>query len=271
MLKKALGLAAVLALLAIAYFMLRDRLGLPPGPTASPQETRSEAPPAPPTPEPEAAEAPAPEAPVEPAPTPTPTPVPKIELPPLGRSDPFIREQIEPFGLPALWVRQNDLVQRFAVLVDAATRGEWPYRPLRFLEPPGPFRVVERDGRLYADPANPRRFDRYLDLLESIEPAAAARVLVTINPLFEAALAGLGRPVDGRLVLDEAIGEVLTTPAPEGDPELVRPNVFYEYADPGLEARSPLEKQLMRLGPRNLQRLKAYLGRLRDELRRSGR
>ena len=58
-------------------------------------------------------------------------------------------------------------------------------------------------------------------------------------------------------------------PAPQGDPELVQPKVLYEYADPALENLPPLEKQLLRLGPKNLKRLKTYLVRLRSELRRS--
>jgi hypothetical protein len=267
MLKKALGLGAALAFLAVAYFMLRDEFGSAPSPAPSLPETRSEPSTRPPTPEPVAP--PSAEVPVEATPTPPPTPT--IDLPPLARSDPFIREQLEPFALPPLWVGQDGLVQRFAVLVDAATRGEWPRRPLRFLKPAEPFRVIERDGRLYADPGNADRFDADLDLLEAIEPAAAAKVLNTINPLFEAALAGLGRPVNGRDVLDDAIEEVLSAPEPEGDPELVQPNVLYEYADPALEALTPLEKQLLRLGPENLQRLKTYLARLRDELRRNSR
>lgn len=270
MLKKTLALGAVLLLLAIAIFFLRDELGPAPTPAPSLPGTPSEPPPPPaqpPTARPEPAAAPPGEAPVEA----TPAPAPEIELPPLARSDPFVREQIEPFALPPLWVGQDELVQRFAVLVDAATRGDWPHRPLRFLKPAEPFRVIERDGRLYADPGNARRFDAQLDLLESIDPAAAAKVLTTINPLFEAALAGLGRPVKGREVLYDAIDEVLAAPAPAGHPELVQPNVFYEYADPALEASSPLEKQLLRLGPDNLRRLKGYLVRLRVELRRHAR
>jgi len=40
--------------------------------------------------------------------------------------------------------------------------------------------------------------------------------------------------------------------------ELIRPNVMYAYADPNLESRSEFDKQLLRLGPNNLQRLQAY-------------
>lgn len=262
MLKKVLGLGAVLVFVAIAYFMLRGEFEKAPAPPPVPVTRPEPAPPAP-APMPEPLASPPQAAPVEAMPTA------KIELPPLAQSDPFVRKQLEPFALPPLWVEQDGLVQRFAVLVDAATRGEWPRRPLRFLKPAEPFGVIDRDGSLHADPANAARFDAELDLLEAIEPAAAAKVLNTIDPLFEAALAGLGRRVNGRDVLLDAIEEVLAAPEPQGDPELVQPKVLYEYADPALENLPPLEKQLLRLGPKNLKRLKTYLVRLRSELRRS--
>ena len=43
-------------------------------------------------------------------------------------------------------------------------------------------------------------------------------------------------------------------------------NVLYEYADPALESLPPLQKQLLRMGPDNLDRLQGYLRELRDEL-----
>jgi hypothetical protein len=259
--KKGLGLVAAVAFIAAAYFILRSEFASEPA-SAPPTPIRT-LPARPPEPAPVPDEGP------DDRPLANPNPAPSVALPPLAESDAFLRERLEPFALPPLWVGQDGLVQRFAVLVDAATRGEWPRRPLRFLEPSEKFRVVEREGRLYGDPRNSMRFDSDLDLLESIDPAAAAGLLRTIDPLLETALQNLGRPVNGRDVVLDAIDWVLGAPEPVGDPELVQPKVFYEYADPALENLPPLEKQLMRLGPQNLKRLKAYLTRLRDELRRS--
>jgi hypothetical protein len=192
-----------------------------------------------------------------------------VDLPTIAERDAFVRERLEPFDLPANWVSQDDLVQRFSVLLDNATRGDWPYPPRRFLKPSRRFVVVERDGRLYADPRNATRFDADLDLLENIEPAAAVRLFNTIAPLIDSALRNLGRPVSSAETILEAIDWVLEAPAVHGDFELIQPSVFYEYADPAIESLAPLEKQLLRLGPNNLKRLKAYLVRLREEFIRS--
>jgi hypothetical protein len=52
---------------------------------------------------------------------------------------------------------------------------------------------------------------------------------------------------------------VLTEPV-----ELVRPKVFYEYADPKLERLAPLQKQVLRMGPDNVRRLQDWLARFTE-------
>ena len=60
--------------------------------------------------------------------------------------------------------------------------------------------------------------------------------------------------------------QILDVPILEGDVQLVRPKVLYQYADPGLETLSPLQKQVLRAGPQNVDRLQHYLVRLRGAL-----
>lgn len=253
---------AGLVFVAAALFLFRGELGweareVAPPPVVEPRPEPRMPVPRPPT---------APDDDAMPAPPRPPAERPRVELPPLARSDAFIRERLEAFGLPAEWVGQDDLVRRLAVVTDAVTRGEWPRRPLRFLQAPGPFRVIERDGKLYPDPRNATRYEPDLELLESIEPAATARFLELIEPLLGEALAELGLTTSGDLALREAIDAVLETPVEPGPYALVQPKVFYEYADPAVEARAPFEKQLLRLGPENAARLKTYLRRVKESL-----
>jgi len=64
-------------------------------------------------------------------------------------------------------------------------------------------------------------------------------------------------------VLRAAIKEVLDTPEPgSGQIELQRVSLVYQFADPKLEALPPLQKQLLRMGPENSRRVKAYLREL---------
>lgn len=266
MLRNAMMIVAVLTFLAVAWWLLRDEFVSPPPPSSQPEprietpivERPDPVPPAPPRPT-------APPPPAVPPPEPEP-PVREVPVPALAESDPFMREQLAPLGLPEAWVEKDQLVRRLAVLVDNATRSELPHRQLQFLRPAGAYRVVEREGRTYPDPANAARFDPLLDLLESISPTTAASLIVTIEPILAAALGELGTAVPPREAVLEAIDRALEAPEPPRDPVLVRPKVVYQYADPALEALAPLDKQLMRLGPRNHARMRDYLVALRGAM-----
>ena len=59
------------------------------------------------------------------------------------------------------------------------------------------------------------------------------------------------------------IDNLLATPQPPAPIVLVRPNVMYTYADPGLESRSAGQKLLLRMGPDNAAVIKAKLKELR--------
>jgi hypothetical protein len=59
---------------------------------------------------------------------------------------------------------------------------------------------------------------------------------------------------------------VLATPDLEGDIEVVQPKVYYQFADPNLESLKPLQKQLLRMGPQNLARIKGYLTQVKEHL-----
>jgi hypothetical protein len=193
-------------------------------------------------------------------------PSPAVILPPFGESDAFVREQIEPFSLSADWVAQDHLLRRLAVFVDNAQRGDLSRRQLEFAKPEGRFRVIEKDGKLYADPNNARRFDPYLDRLESVDPATLAKLLGTLGPLIDDALEELGSTLRGSDALRAAIDRILEVPVQMEALELIQPKVLYEYADPDFESLPPLDRQLLRLGPMNFARLKIYLRMLRTGL-----
>lgn len=234
------------ALIIVGWVLYRTAGDTP----AEPQPVEA-VPPTPPPPAPVAAPAPQP---TEPE---TPT-EPEVVLPPLADSDPFVRERLEPLALPEPWLDQGDYVRRLAVLAENASRGEVPRRQLGFLAPTGPFRVIEREDGVYIDPASYRRYDAHVASLVSVPPETAARLIGTLQPLIEAALTEIGVTAPPGQVLSAAIAEVLAVPELDGDVALAQPTVMYTYADPALEALSPVQKQVLRMGPDNVRRIKAY-------------
>jgi hypothetical protein len=131
----------------------------------------------------------------------------------------------------------------------------------------GSFAVSGEEGRYTIAPDNAARYGHYVKLVESIDGGKLAAFYFHYYPLFQQAYRELGYPkghFNDRLV--EVIDHLLEAPDLQTPVMLVRPKVFYLYADPELEARSAGQKILMRLGPAHGARIKAKLREIRSAI-----
>jgi hypothetical protein len=203
------------------------------------------------------------EHPVEPAPQAEP-------LPPLDDSDSFATEQLAGLlgadAVASLFLT-DDLVRRITVTVDNLPREKAALRqrPLKPMD--SAFIASGEEGAWFLGPDNYARYVPFVRIVEGLDPDTVAAFYTRLYPLFQQAYAELGH-LDGdfndRVV--EVIDHLLAAQAPDGPVALVRPNVMYQFADPGLESRSAGQKFLVRLGPDNAARVKAQLQALRERL-----
>ncbi len=223
--------------------------------------------------EPEPEPAPPPVAPQPPAEPPLPEPEPAaIVLPPLDESDVMLLSMIEGLSAhPRLGdaVDIEGIVRVFVMAVVAIANGESPRATLQYLEPGESFAIAERDGKVVIDPASFERYTWITGVFSSLDANGAAEAYGQLEPLFDEAYRGLGYP-DGRFrdALDAAMNRLASTPVPEGYVEVRRGTVLWEFRDPALEALSPPQKHLLRMGPANarlvqskIREIQAALGR----------
>jgi hypothetical protein len=117
------------------------------------------------------------------------------------------------------------------------------------------------------DPANYQRYTAYVELLEALDPAELAAAVRSYRPLLDEAFRQMGYPEGDFLQrLRAVIDEVLAAPEPRQPIRLVKPEAYYVYVDPELEALSAGQKALLRMGPANAARVKAWLAAFRDAL-----
>ncbi len=192
----------------------------------------------------------------------------RVVLPPLEASDGYVRDEVSALsGQMSDWLQHDELIRRFAAVIDNAQRGDYPRRQLAFLTPAAKFPVQQLGEEILVDPDGYHRFDGIVDIAVSVDPQRAATLLRTLSPLLVEALRELGtQDPDPVATIRAGIDRALATPEIEGDVGLVQPKVYYEYADPRLEMLDPLQKQLLRMGPTNLARIKSYLGQLKPLL-----
>jgi hypothetical protein len=191
-------------------------------------------------------------------------------LPALNDSDPMVLESLTGvLGKPtveALLVPQN-IVRHIVVTVDNLARHKVAVE-LRPVKPLAGNTVVSTQGDLtMLSEANFERYTPFVHAVQAADAKALAALYQREYPLFQQAYEDLGYPgkyFNDRLV--EVIDNLLETPEIPTPIQLEQPRVFYTFKDPTLEARSPGQKLLIRMGPANARIIKAKLRELRAEV-----
>lgn len=188
---------------------------------------------------------------------------PPMALPPLAESDELVRTVVRELSShPTLvaWLATDGIVRGFVAGVDNVAEGRTPAAHARALAPAQGFQVRDRGGDLFVDPRSYERYDRAGALVAEIDAQGAARAYTILKPLLDEAYRELGYP-DRRFdaTLERAVAHLLETPVVDGPVELVPDGIAFAYADRSLEALSAAQKQLLRMGPRNMQIVQSKL------------
>ena len=186
-----------------------------------------------------------------------------VAIPPLDASDAIVRTLVRALsGSPAVatWLSTDGLIRNFTVVTVNIADGATPAKHLKALRPSSAFDIVERRGIAYIDS---RSYDRYAviaDAVASIDPAAAARIYTIIKPRVEEAHRELGFPDQSfDRTLQRAILALVHTPILDGPVGLKPKGIGYAFADERLEGLTAAQKQLLRMGPRNVRIIKERL------------
>ena len=151
-------------------------------------------------------------------------------------------------------------IRRFVATIDNLPRERLAINDRVFKRIPGEFAVKSRDGTYASSPSNEARYVPLVTLMRAVGAEAAAKLYLRFYPLFDKAYRELGTPdrhFNDRLV--QVIDHLLATPEVQSPIELVQPKVFYQFADPALEARSTGQKMMIRMGSVNAAQTKAWL------------
>lgn len=199
----------------------------------------------------------------EPAAEPDPEPI-AVELPSLNASDAFVLSRLQQIGNGVALLQHladEQLVRRFVVLVDNLSRGDLPQSNLVYRSVPGDFPVQAIDDNLFLmDEAGYRRFDQAVNAFTALDTDQALSLYRLASPLLQQAYRELGfGDVNFDTTLRRAIRNVLDTEEIDGPVQLVKPSVMYLYADSQIEGMSDIQKQLIRIGPENREKVKAKL------------
>ena len=201
------------------------------------------------------------------------------ELPPEATvteetADAYAREIIESVnGGKALaqFVAGDYIVERAVAIIDALRRGEVPYKLLPVGRPSKPFLISDDGLRVTMDPSSFNRYDVFAQWVNGIDVLAIVELLNEYEQIATEALSRMGvGDFDIRSAVLAATTEILATPIAPESTELMKREANWVYMDPELEALSSLQKQVLRMGPKNSEIIQAKARELRGAVLESG-
>ena len=155
-------------------------------------------------------------------------------------------------------------MRNFVVTVDNLPRKKLAEQRRPVKPTPGEAIAVTSGESITLSPENSARYAAVMKLIQNTDTKQLGALYIRFYPLFQQSYEDLGYPgqyFNDRLV--EVIDHLLKTPTVRGPIPLKQGRVFYEYADPELEARSAGQKLLLRMGSENAEVIKAKLRELR--------
>ncbi|WP_206674614.1 DUF3014 domain-containing protein [Rheinheimera pleomorphica] len=264
------GIIAVVVVILLALWLLFSKDKAPePLPVLTPEVNEPAVPAQVVQPEPETVE---PEQQAE-TPAPRPEPMrqaePEAPLPTLEQSDVEVKQRLLTLnwrtGLAGLFVTEQ-MLRNFVVQTDNIAQGQQALGHPLFQPLQQSFSEAD-DDKMQLNEQHFKRYEPYIQLLESVPPEQLVPLFNRYEPLLQQAYAELGYPDElYKNKLLAAIDMLLATPEVAYPLALERPAVVYTFADPVIEQLPAAQKQMIRLGPDNQQRVKALLRQYKQVL-----
>ena len=190
-------------------------------------------------------------------------------LPNLLDSDILIRQimgKMSPGLLP--WLSADQLIRRYMLVVNDFAQSQRIANHMSFIRLDKPFLVEMIGNELFISSKCYQRYNRLVQAVQAINTKVAIMFYKQIRPLMLQVFMEFGYPEDISLekTLKKAVAQILATPVVEGRVGLVRPSMYYKFADKKLELLNPVQKQMVRMGPENTRIIKSKLREFLVEL-----
>ncbi len=199
-------------------------------------------------------------------------PLPEIVEPePLDESDDAVKSaliSIASSPLVAEYLVDESLLQKFVININSIASQEMSRSHSLITPPEEKFSVYQQADRQWINADSFKRYNPYIDALESMNTDDLIEIMNAYRPTLEAKFAEISAPnTSFNDALLKAIDELLNTPIVPLPIEVYSDSVMFKFKDEKLESLSAPQKQLIRTGPENTRRIKEVLRNLQDALK----
>ena len=188
----------------------------------------------------------------------------------LPESDAVITEylpQLNSGMLGQQFAMSSNALERGVAIVDNLRMGNVPYKLLPVGRPSVKFPFQDNGLAVTLDPLGFERYNGLADTLAGVNVAAVVTLYDLLSSLLEEVWSGLGY---GDTTFDDAalgaLNMILLAPATDLEARLYKDEANWRYEDDSLETLPALQKQLMRMGPENAEKIQDKARELRGAL-----
>lgn len=188
----------------------------------------------------------------------------------LPESDAVITEylpQLNSGMLGQQFAMSSNALERGVAIVDNLRMGNVPYKLLPVGRPSVKFPFQDNGLAVTLDPVGFERYNGLADTLAGVNVAAVVTLYNLLSSLLEEVWSELGY---GDTTFDDAalgaLNMILLAPATDMEARLYKDEANWRYEDDSLETLPALQKQLMRMGPENAEKIQDKARELRGAL-----
>ena len=159
-----------------------------------------------------------------------------------------------------LWrkLTEGDFATRFVTLLDEVTMGFIPVKSLGESKRDSGFTAFEENDEWFLTPETEARYAPFVELFCSIDPELAGKVFRAISPSLQSAMDACGHAdhTPGQL-LQVAMEKLRQIPLYESNPPMNKvADGLFTWKYPELEALSPAQKAILRMGQGNMRKIR---------------
>jgi sRNA-binding regulator protein Hfq len=183
----------------------------------------------------------------------------------LEASDDSFRKAVGNVSVSLLnWFQVKDVIRKYIVIINDLSQNQILYKHRKFLKMPQKFVAKEDSQGLYIANESYARYDQFANAVVSFDVQEGLDLYLTFRPLFKQVFDEFAYPAEYRVedIFMKAASSVLQAPVIKGRIYLRRHSVRYKFAKEELEALNGVEKQMIRMGPENTEKIQAKLRQL---------
>lgn len=183
-------------------------------------------------------------------------------LPALSESDAVFTQDLlnlSPGFSP--WLNSKNIIEQWVVVVNDFSQNLRPLKHFRQFKLNQPFQVVSDHSDMYISEQSYQRYNTLASAVHAVDIERALGLYNKYRPLLQQVFTGFAYPEEYQVedVIKKATSSILQAPIFEGKVKVVKPSVYYKFAEQKLEMLSPVQKQMIRMGPENTRIIQAKL------------